>query len=88
MLLFQFLFSILIIKLEYGLLNELKTMKEEAMVAKKEEARKKEEAGKKEEEAKKSKETTKDIVARWWLGLLQGCSSWGCRPEALHQRPP
>jgi hypothetical protein len=50
-------------------------MKEEAVVAKKEEERKKEEMTKKEVEAKRSKETTKDMVVRWWLGLLQGSSS-------------
>jgi hypothetical protein len=48
-------------------------MKEE-MVAAKKEARKKEETTKK-EEAKRSKETTKNMVTRWWSGLLQGSSS-------------
>jgi hypothetical protein len=44
-------------------------MKEEEAAAKKEEATKKE------EEAKRLKETTKDMVGKWWPGLLQGCSS-------------
>jgi hypothetical protein len=44
--------------------NELKAMKEEVAVAKKE-ARKNLGAAK-EEEANKLKETTKDMVARWW----------------------
>jgi regulator of replication initiation timing len=53
--------------------NELKTIKEEVMVAKKE-ARKKEEAPKKAAEAKRPKETTKDMMARLWKDGHQGCS--------------
>jgi hypothetical protein len=49
-------------------------MKEEAAVAKMEEARKKEEAAKEEEEANMLKETTMDMVAKWWKDGCQGCS--------------
>lgn len=70
MLLIKFLFHVQIIELEKRSLtkieNELKSMKEEA---------RKKEVMTKEEQAKRLKETTKDMVGKWWPGLLQGCSS-------------
>jgi regulator of replication initiation timing len=49
-------------------------MKEEAAVAKIEEARKKEKAAKEEQEANMLKETSKDMVARWWKDGCHSCS--------------